>query len=108
MIGLHAWFFSFHFVLLVANVAAGTGFGSYRTAGLKVDGCNKRIAFKWKNGSEDAEITLGRCPLVATGSSKSRTLPESRLPVADQRKLSNAGIVRMREALAFFRRSWAV
>jgi hypothetical protein len=60
VIGLHAWFFGFHFALLVENLPPGLDLGAYRPAGLKIANINKRISFKWKNGWEAPEITVGR------------------------------------------------
>ena len=61
MIGLHAWLFGFHFALLTVELLpAGLGLGSYRPAGLKIAGMNKRLSFKWKNGWETPVITVGR------------------------------------------------
>ena len=90
VVGLHVWFFSFHFALLAANAPPGSVGDHYRTAGLRVDGCEKRIEFKWRCGPHSPEITLG-WPSV-----------QVRLPMADQRKPDNADIIRMRDALRVF------
>jgi hypothetical protein len=60
VIGLHAWFFSFHLALLAANAKPGSVEGHYRPAGLRVHGCNKRIAFNWSGGPRYPEIVLQR------------------------------------------------
>ena len=60
LVGLRVWFFSFHFGLLTDEADVEEYGARFRPAALRVNGCNRRIEFRWRHGAEYPPIVLGK------------------------------------------------